>query len=112
MSPFYTKGLATWLVFAIVIIGLEFFNSTGSQILIFLIIIKKLQSSVNQINLAFIDISKSSTNVSIIKKYFDTSKEIQISFGDKKFTFNKNIQFDNLNFKFKKSKILDNLSFR
>ena len=69
LSPFYTKGLATWLVFAIVIIGLEFFNSTGSQILIFLIIIRKLQSSVNQINLAFIDISKSSTNVSI-KKIF------------------------------------------
>ena len=112
LSPFYTKGLATWLVFAIVIIGLEFFNSTGSQILIFLIIIRKLQSSVNQINLAFIDISKSSTNVSIIKKYFDTSKEVQISFGDKKFTFNKNIQFDNLNFKFKKSKILDNLSIQ
>ena len=112
LSPFYTKGLATWLVFAIVIIGLNFFNSTGSQILIFLIIIRKLQSSVNQINLAFIDISKSLTNVSIIKEYFDTSKETLISFGDKKFIFNKNIKFNNLLFQFKTTKILDNLSFQ
>ena len=112
LSPFYTKGIATWLVFCIVLVGLEFFNSTGPQILIFLIIVRKLQSSVNQINLAFIDISKSYINVNIIKKYLDKQKNIKIKYGSKDFALTDKIEFRNLSLKYNDKLVLDGLSLK
>ena len=66
LSPFYTKALATWIVFIIVIIGINFFNTPGAQILIFFIIIRKVQSSVNQINLSLLDLVSTETNIKIL----------------------------------------------
>lgn len=112
LSPFYTKGLATWLVFVIVIVGLEFFKSTGPEILIFLFIIRKLQASINQINLSFLEISKGYTNVSLIKNYFLNIKNFQIKYGANKFQFKYNIEFKNLSFKYKNNDVLSGLSFK
>jgi len=112
LSPYYTKSMATWVVALLIILGYSYFDNSGAQIIIFLMVVRKIQASVNQINLAFIDLNKLESSINIVRVFFlnfEYHKKISDTNLDKKFIFDNSILYKNINLEIANHKILSNI---
>jgi len=113
LSPYYTKMLATIITATIIIIGYYQFEQTGAEILVFLVVIRKLQASVNQANMAWLDLNKSLKNIEIMNDFVNrkikTSPAIEF-----KYSFDDIINIENVCFKYDRSgpDVLSGLSLK